>query len=341
MPELPPIQIIGHGLAGAILAETLSGAGYPVQILDDGGPASSRVAAGLYTPLTGRRLVRSWQLESALLVVNRFYPALEKTLGAHFFHPLSSIKIFRSQTEREEWETRKDHDFTREREVSALPFRCPWGGCEVRGGGWVNLPRMLDALKNRRKQKGEWGSLDSPEITIWAEGVKASENPLWRDVGWRNAHGDILTLSIPDLAEEHIYHPGKFLLPVGNHLFRCGATYAWNQKSFAPRQQGRLELETALAEVLTVPFKVVDHQAAIRPVAMARVPVAGPHPEQPEHWIFNGFGSKGVLMAPWMAGRIVEYLQSGAELPKETRAGRRMMRQRDRMKTAQEQRNTF
>jgi len=341
MPDSPSIQIIGHGLAGAILAETFSAAGLKVRVWDDGGPASSRVAAGLYTPLTGRRLIRSWELESALPVVDTFYPELENKLGLGFYHPLPSVRIFGSEDERAEWERRKDHEYTRELDVSGYPFKSPWGGCEIRKGGWVNLSVMLDGLKRRRESAGEWGEPDgSAEFTIWAEGSKASENPLWAEVGWRNAHGDILTVSIPGLEQNRIFHPGNYLLPLGKQLFRCGATYAWNQASAAPREQGRMELEAELTNVLKIPFEVVDHQAGIRPVALARVPVAGPHPEKTDQWIFNGFGSKGVLMAPYMAERMLSLLQTGEELPKETRAVRRITRQRDRMKTIEGQRKS-
>jgi glycine/D-amino acid oxidase-like deaminating enzyme len=197
---------------------------------------------------------------------------------------------------------------------------------------------MLEGLQTHRKEQHEWGKWEEPDLTIWAEGVRAAENPLWKDVGWRNAHGDILTVKIPDLSEDRIYNFGKFLVPLGDHQFRCGSTYAWIQESSAPRMQGRKELEEELRSVVTVPFEVLEHQAGIRPVALARVPIAGPHPEETDQWIFNGFGSKGVLMAPWMAVRMCSLLLSGEELPKETRAARRIQRQRDRQKTLEGQR---
>src|SRR5690606_14091604 len=112
MADSPSIQIIGHGLAGAILAETLSAGGFPLAVFDDGGLSSSRVAAGMYTPLTGRRLIPSWSLEEALPVVNRFYPALQKILDTAFFHPQSTYRIFRSPEEREEWERNQGNGFT-------------------------------------------------------------------------------------------------------------------------------------------------------------------------------------------------------------------------------------
>lgn len=329
-----PIQILGHGLAGALLAETLSGAGLCVRVWDDGGPSSSRVAAGLYTPLTGRRLIPSWRLEDALPAVNEFYPGLERLLGVPFFHPLPTLRIPRDASRRREWEERGDRRYARDIKPVNLPFEAPFGCLEIDGGGWVDLPAMLDALRARRVTRGEWGEPDGREgLTIWAQGARAATHPLWRELGWRNAHGDILTLHIPDLPEDRIYSFGNFLLPLGNQRFRLGATYHWERDDPAPDKTGRDKLEAELAEILRLPFRTITHQAGIRPVALARVPVAGPHPEYPEHWIFNGFGSKGVLYAPWMARQTLAALRDGGALPGDTRAARRIQRQRDRAKS--------
>lgn len=331
------LHIIGHGLAGAILAETASAAGCELRVSDDDGPSSSRVAAGLYTPLTGKRLAPSWSLDPALSVLNRFYPALEQTLGIRFFHPLPTTRLLVSAEEQSDWQKRQQEQAATlaapsnfEKEIHSY-FNLHFGAFDIPGSGWVDLPAMLDALRSRRVQRGEWGPPTTPpDLTLWAEGARASRNPLWRDLGWRNAHGDIVTLRIPDLPQDRIYNFGRFLLPIGDNLFRCGATYAWDIDSPSPRPEGRSLLESELRTLLKAPFQVVDHQAGIRPVAIARVPVAGPHPEAPDQWIFNGFGSKGVLYAPWMAERLLGLVLKDEPLPKECQAARRMQRQRDR-----------
>ena len=53
--------IIGQGLAGSILAYFLLKEGQNVQIFDNPSiPSSSKVAAGIYNPVTGKRLVKTW-----------------------------------------------------------------------------------------------------------------------------------------------------------------------------------------------------------------------------------------------------------------------------------------
>ena len=329
------LQIMGHGLAGAILAEAAVQAGLRVRVWDDGGPSSSRVAAGLFTPLTGKRLNPCWALDEALPHVSQFYPHLEALLGQSLYHPMPICRIFRSDSQQQECLQKAAHTRAEEMDLSGLPLKAAWGGLKLTGGGWVNLPVMLDALRERRQSRGEWGHAESDaKLTVWAEGARAAKNPLWQDVGWRNAHGDVLTLHIPGLAQDQIYNFGTFLVPIGQEQFRCGATYTWDHDCPAPRDRGRQELEAELHQVLQIPFSVLSHHAGIRPVAIARVPIVGPHPERERDWIFNGFGSKGVLYAPWMAQQLLQHINEGHVLPPETWAPRRIQRQRDRMATA-------
>lgn len=322
----PVLQINGHGLAGALLAETASAAGIELRVRDNGGPSASRVAAGLFTPLTGMRLALTWAAPDVFPVLHRVYPALEQSLGLRFFHPLPTLRLLN--------------------DLSELPRDCPEGvevlPCDSRyfhaaplalriaDSGWVDLPRLLDALRARRIERGEWGEHPQPDLHIDATGSAAARHPLWREAGWRNAHGDVLTLRIPGLPGDHITNFGKFLLPLGGDRFRCGATYTWDHDDPLPRDAGRAEIESALRQTLRLPYEVLDHQAGIRPIALARSPLVGPHPDDPRQWIFNGFGSKGVLYAPWLAERVVANLLRNEALPREVWAPRRLLRQRDR-----------
>ncbi len=59
--------IVGQGLAGSLLAHSLRKAGKSVLIVDSFKPnSSSRVAAGLINPVTGRRMVKTWQADTLL-----------------------------------------------------------------------------------------------------------------------------------------------------------------------------------------------------------------------------------------------------------------------------------
>ena len=341
MSGLPPdtrIQIVGHGLAGAILADVASRAGCQIKVTDTTlptGASSSRVAAGLFTPVTGQRLTPGWAMDDALPEVHQYYPDLEIRLGISCFHPLPTLRVIRDEAAWHHWQTQPHPPAVLPAPSPTSPLKPAAGALWIHGGGWVNLPPLLDALTRERQTKAEWGEWPAPDLTVDCSGHRAATHPLWQEAGWRNAHGDILTLHIPGLPQTCIHSFGKFLLPLGNQRFRLGATYHWDESAPAPHPDGRAELEAALRQHLTLPFHVLNHQAGIRPVALARVPIIGPHPDHPRQWIFNGFGSKGVLHTPWLARRLVQHWRDATPLPRETLAPRRILRQRDRNATRQ------
>ena len=55
-----------------------------------------------------------------------------------------------------------------------------------------------------------------------------------------------------------------------------------------------------------MPFKIIDHQAAIRPANIERRPFAGFHPLNNRVGILNGMGTKGCSLAPFFAKQLVD-----------------------------------
>ena len=56
--------LIGQGLAGSALGYRLKKAGKKIKLIDlPSENKSSRVAAGLYNPVTGRKMVKTWNAD--------------------------------------------------------------------------------------------------------------------------------------------------------------------------------------------------------------------------------------------------------------------------------------
>ncbi|MFK7850292.1 MAG: hypothetical protein AB8D78_04870 [Akkermansiaceae bacterium] len=88
--------IVGQGLAGSCLALKLLEREIPFRIVDQGSGGSSRVAAGLINPVTGRNFEPSWLIEDFHPVAIEFYRHLEKKNFQTFLAPApcaSSRKI--------------------------------------------------------------------------------------------------------------------------------------------------------------------------------------------------------------------------------------------------------
>ena len=64
----------------------------------------------------------------------------------------------------------------------------------------------------------------------------------------------------------------------------------------------------ALNDWLRVPYKVIDHFAAIRPANTQRRPFIGMHPVYKNIGIFNGMGTKGCSLAPFFAEQFTSHI---------------------------------
>lgn len=96
--------LVGHGLAGGILARTLSQQGYKLAVFDVyKATSASRVAAGLVNPLAGKRFAKSWLAEKFVPYARAFYQQLEKDLGINIWHSLPIFKLFSSVEEQNTW----------------------------------------------------------------------------------------------------------------------------------------------------------------------------------------------------------------------------------------------
>jgi glycine/D-amino acid oxidase-like deaminating enzyme len=78
--------LVGQGLAGSLLGYSLAKRGYSIMVLDNyEQPSSSRVAAGIYNPVTGRKLVKTWLADTIFPFLKTYYTELEKELGKTSF----------------------------------------------------------------------------------------------------------------------------------------------------------------------------------------------------------------------------------------------------------------
>lgn len=340
------LRICGHGLAGALLAEKAHQRGVDVAVHSDGGAASSRVAAGMFTPVTGKRFVPTWRLGDFWQTMHDVYQGLEHDLGVSFFHLVPTLRLLSSDdkvpdlsgvaTARARARKLESH------ELAALPVKRVIAAIEIQNSGWVDLPILLDKLTERRRCLGQWS--DSPFETVADDTIICScggqadaSHPLWSQLGWRLAHGTVLTIRAPDLPKHAILNAGKFVQPIGDDLFRCGATYDWASRIDGPTLQGIDDLTAFLNATLTVDWRLEDALGGVRPVALQRVPVMGPHPDNPQQWILNGFASKGVLQAPRVCEEFLDALLENAPIHPEMEAAPRIARQQARLQTAQGQ----
>ena len=341
--------IVGSGIAGSLLAWELLRLGAEITVCRDKiNPGSSPVAAGLITPITGLRFVKSWNLDRVFPQALTTYQELETLSGNQVFQALPILRLFKNDAEAVRWSRKTDSEDL-QKFISAEWNQAPsvpgilhhGGGLEIRGGGWVHVPALVESLENLMKNRVRYfdqamvyEDLKVSKLTAWWQGEEFDrvlfcqgyrpENPWFDWLEWKAAQGEILTLHIPEFPQDRIINRGLFILPLGNSFFRCGATYNWNYLQPKPSAKGRSQLETELRQLISLHFKVVDHNAAVRPILKHPFPLLGLHPRFSVLGIFNGLGSKGTLTAPYYARHFANHLVAGELLDPEIHVGRNL-----------------
>ena len=68
---------------------------------------------------------------------------------------------------------------------------------------------------------------------------------------------------------------------------------------------------------MTCDFEVIEHVAGIRPTVKDRRPLVGRHPEYSNIYVLNGLGTRGVMIAPYVAQELYNYIQHDIPLDPE------------------------
>lgn len=335
------VIIVGQGLAGTTLAWRLIEAGLEVVVLDRAQEmTSSRIAAGMLTPITGKRFVQAPDWELNFQEATRFYRHVETMLQTSFFEECCMVRLFQSRAEKKLFETKvanfSDVLTRTAPDVSGITRAPQWGGFEM-WGGRLRVPRYLNASRDEFTARGrymqheftleqcvmnEFGctipSLNlAARIIVFCQGFQAVPLPQFEAVRLNPCKGEILTVEIPEFVENRIISHGFWIARDEGFQYRVGATYDWNDLSPNPTSAGREWLSTRLGQLLEHEWHVVQQDAAIRPTMHDFQPVLGFHPQHPQLGMLNGLGSKGALWAPRLARLLVENLQSGTPLPPE------------------------
>ncbi len=339
--------IVGQGLAGTLLAWELVRRGQRVLLVDEGAAvSSSKVAAGIVTPITGKRLALGAGVGTFLEEAWASYAAVARELGREHFHHRHQVRLFRHEEESARFAAKcAEAAFAAhvvrggaEPLVDPALFRGSGGGFEMATSGWLETRAWLadsaawfEARGLLRRAKVEaaamvpepWGvrlvTGERAAVVIFCEGAAARSNPWFPWIAWKCAKGEILTLHAPALAsEQRIIHAGGWLLPVdGAGTFRTGSTYTWDELDEQPTAEARELLEERLRHLLRVPWQVTSHEAAVRPIIHQSLARMGRHPVYPALAFFNGLGSKGVLHGPRYARQLADHLVEGVPLPPE------------------------
>lgn len=331
------VLILGQGLAGSTLAWRLAERGVSAIVVDRGGvdrdgrPSASRVAAGLITPVTGKRLTVADDYDTHWASARAFYRSVEEKTGAKLLTEAPALRLFRNSDERDEFGKRLAFgllgSYARRADVADLAGAppAPHGAFVMPGAARLDVPTYLTAtaawlderLLRSACDVGVDLRVDDKGVVMSRLGVAArclalclghSAPPCrWMDgIDFSPAKGEVLMARSDTLRSERVIHHGVWIAPEGDGVYRVGSTTEWHRIDSKPTDGGRRELLRRLAEAGVADAEVLERQAAVRPATPDRRPTHGFSKREPRVGWFNGLGAKGALWAPWHAERMAD-----------------------------------
>jgi glycine oxidase len=323
--------ICGHGIAGAVLAQTLLKKGSSVLVFEGKlAHSASSAAAGMWNPVSFKNLKLTWMANEFLEEAKSFYQTIEVQTSRSFFHTKELARLLNSTADINEWDTRSTSESLSGHiysdKVNKLPstVKQPFGYGVVKQCGWLNIPEFLEASKDIlqdnireecmdysqiqiKENEIQYGEIQAGRI-IFCEGYRIVSNPWFKYLPVEPNKGQVQTLHGDIETDERILHFGKFLLPLGSNLFRYGATYEFNDPNPDLTSESSKIMQEELKNVCTTHFQIVDEKTGYRPTLPDRKPLLGLHPKENKLAVFNGMGSRGVIMAPLCAKHFEGFL---------------------------------
>jgi glycine oxidase len=320
-----PLLIVGQGLAGTLLAHTCEQAGLAFQIADAGhATAASRVGAGIINPITGQRIVKSRGIDTLRAPALAMYRELETVLGVPLVREMRVRRLFRDDAERRVFAEKAARGELAPYVNAAAADRA---GFWIEGALRIDTAALIEAARRRWLQAGVLREERVELATALGDYGRviactgAGESTAWGGAACVLASGHILRVAVAGLDPQVILNRGHWLLPTTADEALVGATYVRGGMGGASEARG--ELERSAAQLAgNDRFTVRGQDAGLRVTTADRMPITGHDPREGRLGIFNGLGSKGALLAPWLARQWTDRLTSGQSFAAEVDVAR-------------------
>jgi hypothetical protein len=327
--------IVGHGLAGSVMAHHLIERGQKVLVLDAGLPHSaSAVSVGLVNPLIGPKLNPPLMIKDCLMENELFFRQCERSWGSDFYRSIPLHRLFVSEKQKNAWnEMEKNPDFflfqngqLNSDQYQKMGIQARLGGGITKNAWQLDVSRFLKASKDYliaikawKNSSFEFKRKENLQKVIFCEGFRVLDNPCFKGLPFAPARGEVLSVqSEINLALSN----GSWHLPGFADYSFMGSTWDHQNLLSGPTDIGKQEI---LDKCNFVDFKRSDfpqHSSGVRSGTKDRHPIIGVHPDHKNLFLFNGFGSRGTSTIPHYAKKMTDFLLKNKSLPSEVNLNR-------------------
>jgi len=336
------ILIVGQGICGTMLSWFLNKAGKSFLVIDDNNANTpSKVAAGIINPVTGRRFVYSWMIDTVMPFAAETYneigiffnqKLIEQKDIIDFFPSPQMLHAFTTRLTENDTFLRSYPDQNHFNQFFNYEFGCgkisPAYTADVSGliSNWrhyLSEKKLLAEeyfdhdLLSIEKDSISYQNITASKI-IFCDGMNSANVPLFSALPFSPSKGEMLIIESEDLSNEHIFKKGLMMAPLfQENLFWVGSSYQWEYQHANPTNEFYEQTKTLLNQWLKMPYKIMDHKAALRPSTLERRPFVGFHPQYNSIGILNGMGTKGTSLAPFFANQIAQNILFDAPITPE------------------------
>ncbi len=334
--------VVGFGLSGVAVTSNLEDIKKNFVVFEDNSQMSSVVAGGIYNPVMLKRFTLAWQAQEQLKAALPFYRKLEKKLGIKLIHENNIYRRFNSVEEQNSWFNASDNqelapflNASLKKELNTnLNANFSFG--KVLHTGTINTRLLIKEYREYLQQQRQicfesfdYNSLQShaglwhyksfrAKKIIFCDGYGMIKNPFFNYLPLNGNKGEYIVIYSRALKLEQIIKFSSFIIPLGDDLYKVGATYESKDKTPSPTTSAKEKLVEQLDEIINCNYRVVDQMAGIRPASADRIPLIGEHPGYRNMYCCNGMGSRGVLIAPTIARNLVDSIEKNHILSSET-----------------------
>ena len=270
----------------------------------------------------------SWKATDLLPSADNFYSQVEHILGQSIRRHHNIVKIFNSIEDENNWMVKKNSAAYKEyfgdvKKISIPEVSTPFGVGIVNSIGHLDTNLYLNLSKNFFKDNGihfveesfDHNSIEDQTYRqfefsriIFCEGFGLKQNPFFNYLPLNGTHGDTLIIKTKSYNFDGVLNKNMYVLPLGDHKYKLGASINWEKKEAEITEAGKNVLLERLRGFAQFNFEIVGQQAGIRPTVIDRRPLLGTHYKHTELVVFNGLGTKGVMLAPYFSHHLIEHL---------------------------------
>lgn len=332
--------IVGAGLSGICVAERLLHKGVAVTMIDHiAQPSSTAVAPGMYNPIVFKRLNKSWMADELVKELRVFYRGLESKLGITLLKDVNLQRRIPSGDYAQLWNQRlTDPTFSTFlgpiNEGFAPVYNLGMLDCRLLVKHYTaylfSEHIMKDETFEFAQLKLNGGDIQYQSETydgvIFCEGPYVEQNPFFEWLPFKLCKGEWIIVETDREIEDKVVNDVITIIPLENKHYLLASTYEWDDLSWVPTTKAADQLMDAFLKIYDCSAKIVDHQAGVRPSAADRRPFLGTHPHHRNLHVFNGLGTKGVMLAPYFSQHFVDHILNNTPLLEEVDINRYIKR---------------